>query len=223
MTTPVASRAAFMELPTHVRDKLVAAGVPCSYARNQALFRAGDAGNALYVIVAGRVRVSRESAGHVELLHGEQAGGVLGVIPVFGNTPYPATAIATETTRCVRLSKAAVDRLLLEYPELARFAIAQLANRAQTLLRRIDELTATTVVVRVARHLRERAACGEPFTLGMSQAMFAEEIGTAREVLVRAIAALVNAGAIARAGRARFVVGDARVLAAIAGDGPSRT
>jgi CRP-like cAMP-binding protein len=221
MTVSVAPHAAFMELPAHVRDKLIAAGVPCTYATNQALFRAGDDGTALYVIVSGRVRVSRESAGHVELLHGEQAGGVLGIIPVFGNTAYPATAIATQPTRCIKLSKAALDRLLLEHPELARFAIAQLANRAQTLLRRIDELTATTVVVRVARHLRARAGAGGAFTLGMSQATLAEEIGTAREVLVRAIAALVNAGAIARAGRARFVVRDARVLAAIAGDDPA--
>lgn len=221
MVTPPTPRAAFDELPARVRDKLIAAGVPCTFARNRALFRAGDPGDALYYIVAGRVRVSRESAGHVELLHGEQAGGILGAIPVFGNAPYPATAIAIEPTRCVRLSKAAVDRLLLEHPELARYAIAQLANRAHTLLRRIDELTATTVVARVARHVRARAASDSTFTLGMSQAMLAEEIGTAREVIVRAIASLVNAGAIVRAGRARFVVRDARVLAAIAGDEPA--
>jgi CRP/FNR family transcriptional regulator len=214
--TPATPRDAFAELPARVRDRLVAAGVACTFARNQALFRAGDPGDALYYIVAGRVRVSRESAGRIELLHGEQAGGILGAIPVFGNAPYPATAIAVEPTRCVRLSKAAVDRLLLEHPELARYAIAQLANRAQTLLRRIDELTATTVVARVARVVHARATSGGAFTLGMSQAMLAEEIGTAREVIVRAIGALVNAGAIARAGRARFVVRDAKVLEAIA-------
>ena len=172
--------------------------------------------DALYFIMSGRVRVSRETQERTELLHHEGAGGVLAEIPVFGGGVFPATAIATEQTCCLKLPVAAVRRLLRDEPEFAEYALARLAKRAQTLLHRIDELTATTVSMRIAAYIASRATVA-PFSLGMSQAALAEEIGTAREVVVRAIASLVRAGAIERAGRSKFVVANQSILRALAG------
>jgi CRP/FNR family transcriptional regulator len=217
MTTQSDGDDIFADLPRPVQAKVNAAVIPCRFATNEALFRAGTPATALFVVLEGRVRVSRETAGHVALLHVETAGGVLGEIPVFGGVNYPATAIAAEPTRCAKLPRAAVDRLLVEHPEFSRYAIARLATRAQSLLRRIDELTATTIVARVARHMQARAAEGDAFALGVTQAELAEELGTAREVIVRAIASLVRSGAVARAGRSRFVVRDRAMLQLLGG------
>lgn len=180
------------------------------------LFRAGTPADALYFIMSGRVRVSRETQERTELLHNEGPGGVLAEIPVFGGGAFPATAIATEQTCCLKLPVAAVRRLLRDEPEFAEYALARLARRAQTLLHRIDELTATTVSMRIAAYIASRAS-GAPFSLGMSQAALAEEIGTAREVVVRAIASFVRAGAIERAGRSKFVVANRSILRTMAG------
>lgn len=75
-------------------------------------------------------------------------------------------------------------------------------------MRRIDELTATTITARVADYVRSRSekSLGDEFILGMSQEELARELGTAREVIVRALRALIAAGAIERAGRSRFRV-----------------
>ena len=188
------------------------------YPPNRVLYRAGDDADGLYIILSGRVRVSRLTGRRSRLLHDERAGGVLGEIPVLGGGPFPATAMAVEATRCAHLSRAAVDRLLREAPEFARYAMRRLAARARSLLHRIDELTATTVLVRVARHVlaRAEAAPSAEFTLGVSQAALADELDTAREVVVRSLAALIAAGAIRRAGRSRFVVAKPAVLRAIA-------
>ena len=198
--------------------RIAANAVERRYAKETTLFRAGDPTDGLYIVLAGRVRVSRESADRVELLHTEDVGGVLGEIPVFGGGPFPATAIAQAATRCAHLPMAAVHRLLADDPVFVRFALARLAERSRTLLRRIDELTATTITARVAGYVLARAgeADGMPFTLGMSQEELARELGTAREVIVRALRALVDAGAIARSGRSRFVVANAAVLRAMA-------
>jgi len=210
----------FAGLSSSLWARVEDAATRCRFRPKQVLFRSGTPADALYFVLSGRVRVSRETPDHVELLHHEGPGGVLAEIPVFGGGDFPATAIATEQTHCLKLPVALVRRLLRDEPAFVEYALARLAKRAQTLLQRIDELTATTVSVRIAGYIASHAGAG-PFSLGMSQAALAEEIGTAREVVVRAIGSLVRAGALERVGRSKFVVANWSILRTIAGSGGS--
>jgi CRP/FNR family transcriptional regulator len=201
-----------------VARRVVDAAVVRRYARHAVLFRAGDDAAALYFVLSGRVRVARRASQGASVLHFEEAGGVLGEIPVFGGGPYPATATAVEPVRCAVLPAAAVERLLHEEPEFARFALRRLARRARVVLQRLDELSSYTVTARLASHLlaRARESSSDVLTLGASQAALADGLGTAREVLVRSLRALCDAGAIRRAGRSRFVIVDAARLRELA-------
>jgi CRP-like cAMP-binding protein len=198
--------------------RLARCAVERRFPSGAVLYRAGDDAAGLFIVLAGRVRVSRSVASKSQILHSEGPGGVLGEIPVFGGGGYPATATAAEPTRCAHVPADAVERLLREEPAFARFALRRIAVRARSLLTRIDELTARTIPARVAEFVLKRATRepGAAFTLGMSQASLAEELGTAREVVVRALAALVDAGAIRRAGRSRFEVRRIAILRALA-------
>ena len=206
--------------PAHLLERLGSAMTVRRYRRDQILYRTGAAADGLYVLLSGRVRVFRETVGRAQMLHSETSGGVLGEIPVFSGSRFPATAIAVEPTRCGYLPLDVIERLLQQEPEFARFALRRLAIRAQSLLRRIDELTTTTITARVAQHIIGRASegHGETFTLGISQEALAAELGTAREVVVRALASLVEARAIARRGRARFAIDVRETLLVIAGE-----
>jgi CRP-like cAMP-binding protein len=205
-------------MPGRTVERIAALAGERRYAANRVLYRAGDEADGLYFVLAGRVRVSREAGARARTLHYETAGGVLGEIPVLGGGTFPATAVAAESTRCAHLPLAAVSRLLCDEPDFARWAMHRLATRARSLLQRIDDLTATTVLVRVARHVLTRAESSGTldFTLGLSQEGLASELDTAREVVVRALAALVDAGAIQRTGRSRFAVVRPTILRAIA-------
>jgi CRP/FNR family transcriptional regulator len=210
--------AGFDALPRATSELVGAAAIERRYARAATLYRAGDPANGLYFVLTGRIRVSRETPSRFELLHVEERGGVLGEIPVFGGGEFPATAVAASAARCAHLPLDAVERLLREDPAFARFALRRLAVRARGLLRRIDELTATTITARVAEFVLARANGSDgDFTLGMSQAELAEELGTAREVVVRSLGALVDAGALVRTGRSCFAVKRLTTLRAIAG------
>jgi CRP/FNR family transcriptional regulator len=205
------------ELPKATLARIASGTRERRYVTGTMLYRAGDPADGLYIVLSGRVHVTREVTTSSEFLHAEGPGGVLGEIPVFGGGPFPASARAAESTRCAFLPTELVERLVREDSAFARFALRRLAVRAHALLRRIDELTVTTITARVAGHLLSRAgSSGSDFTLGMSQDALARELGTAREVVVRALASLVGAGAIARTGRSRFVVKQAAVLRAIA-------
>jgi CRP-like cAMP-binding protein len=213
-----ASVPALAELPESLVRRLATLLVPRRFPTRAVLYRAGDPASALYLILSGRVRVAREVARADRVLHFEGPGGVLGEIPLFGGGPYPATATAAEHTRCEVLAAEDVERLVREEPAFARFALRRLAMRARGLLHRLDELTSLGVTARLAAHLLGRAvsAGGGDFTLGSSQEALADELGTAREVLVRSLRALCELGALRRTGRARFAVADLPKLRAAA-------
>jgi CRP/FNR family transcriptional regulator len=188
------------------------------YPRRAVLFRAGEVPAALHFVLAGRVRVARRVEGASSVLHFEEAGGVLGEIPVFGGGSYPATATAVDAVHCAVLSAAVVERLLREEPQFARFALSRVATRARVVLQRLDELSAFTVTARLAGYLHASAdhhGTGAAVELGMSQAALADRLGTAREVVVRSLRALCDAGAIRRIGRSRFIVADDDMLRAM--------
>jgi CRP/FNR family transcriptional regulator, dissimilatory nitrate respiration regulator len=213
-----ASVPAIAELPDALIRRVAAVAVVRRFPTRAVLYRAGDPASALYLILAGRVRVARDLGRADRVLHHEGAGGVLGEIPLFGGGPYPATATAAEPTRCAVLAVDDVERLLVEEPAFARFALRRIAMRARVLLHRLDELTSHGVTARLASHMvaRAGAAAGDDFTLGMSQESLADDLGTAREVLVRSLRALCELGAIRRSGRARFVVASLPKLRAAA-------
>lgn len=210
----VESMPALAGLSDRVAHRVAAAATIERVPRRGVLFRAGDAPAALHFVLSGRVRVARRASDGSSVLHFEEAGGVLGEIPVFGGGPYPATATAAEPVRCAVLSAPVVERLLREEPEFARFALRRLATRARVVLERLDDLASYTVTARLARHLAAMtdASASRELALGMSQAMLADRLGTAREVLVRSLRSLCDAGAIRRVGRSRFVVADSARL-----------
>ncbi|HKH92939.1 MAG TPA: Crp/Fnr family transcriptional regulator [Gemmatimonadaceae bacterium] len=201
-------------LSAPIARRIAVAAVSRRYVRHAVLFRAGDAPAALHFVLGGRVRVARRVEGASSVLHFEDVGGVLGEIPVFGGGPYPATATAVSAVRCAVLSLDVVERLLREEPEFARFALSRLARRAHVVLQRLDELSAYTVTARLAAYLCDVANRDDAgvIELGMSQAALADQLGTAREVLVRSLRALCDAGAIRRIGRSRFALSDADAL-----------
>ena len=203
-----ASVPALTDLDDSLVRRLAGLATPRRFAARAVLYRAGDQASALYLILAGRVRVARERGQGDRVLHFEGAGGVLGEIPLFGGGDYPATATAVEPTRCAVLAAADVERLLREEPEFARFALRRIATRARGLLHRLDELTAHGVTARLAAYVLARADSvrGGDFTLGLSQEALADQLGTVREVVVRSLRALCEQGAIRRTGRARFAV-----------------
>ena len=101
-------------------------------------------------------------------------------------------------------------------PALALLLLERLLRRVQTLVEKIGRLSSQSVVARLASFIIERSSrsTNATFSLGMTQADLAEELGTVREVVVRALRELKNAGAIAARERGRFVVADPVALRA---------
>jgi CRP/FNR family transcriptional regulator len=112
------------------------------------------------------------------------------------------------------LPRERLERAIDDHPEIARLFLRHLARRVRHLVDRLDERSSTGVRARVARRLleKDRASPGEWFALGRTQEELAEELGTVREVVARALSELRESGAAESDGRGRYRVIDSRLL-----------
>ena len=163
------------------------------------------------------------------VIHSGKVGDTLGEVPFFTDSVYPATAIAAEPTRCLFLTHSAVTRAMAADPALAIFFLRRLSQRVETLVERVDQNTVSSVQTRLARFMLERSqapvvasrsrpgkAKRNTFSLGMTQAALAEEIGTVREVVVRELRELRQLGAIESAGDGKYRVSSLETLQQLA-------
>lgn len=202
--------------PDRLRAAFEQHGIRREYRRGATLFRVGSAPAGLHLVERGHIRIVRGRSRPV-VLHYEGPGGMLGETALFGGTPYPATAIASEPTVCHLLPTGRVWQLLAEDPEAAVHFLRRLATRLGGVIDRLDGMSRTSVAARLAHHLLGRPGVreGRPISLGMTQTELAEELGTVREVVVRELRRLRGAGLVRSAGRGLYRVSDPEGLAAI--------
>lgn len=201
--------------------ELAARGVRRVYRTGDTLFTAGAEARGLYIVTSGRVRVVRDASGRRHVLHEEGPGGTLGEVPLFEGGGYPATAVAAEPTTCLIIGRDAIAAAMRADAELAWRFLDRLAARVRTLVERVDRLAARSVPQRlaallVARHESSTRGNGS-VTLGGTQQEVAEELGTVREVVVRAVRTLRASGAIESLGGGRYRVRDPQRLKELAG------
>lgn len=211
----------FVEISDVACRELAARTIARVYEPGETLFTAGAEAQGLYVLTSGRVRVVRDSGGRRHVVHEEGPGGTLGDVPLFEGGGYPATAVAAEPTSCVIVGRDGIAAAMRADPELAWRFLGRLAVRVRTLVERLDGLTARSVPQRlaallIARHERSIRANGS-VTLGGTQQEVAEELGTVREVVVRAVRTLCASGAIESLGGGRYRVRDPQRLKELAG------
>jgi CRP/FNR family transcriptional regulator, dissimilatory nitrate respiration regulator len=216
-------------LTSAARDALLKRSVEKVFSPGDRLWSAGDLSEGIALVLEGKVRIVRVTGDRQTVIHSGEAGSTLGEVPFFTGEAYPATAIASEPTRCLFFTRAALTEAMALDSRLAFFFLRRLSRRVQTLVDKIDQNTASSVQTRLARFILTRdekvrnVASTPPrtkgavaFSLGATQTALAEELGTVREVLVRALRSLREAGAIERAGDGKYRVADVTILRRLA-------
>ena len=181
---------------------------------HQQLIRRGDSINGAYLVLKGVLRVYYiTDEGREATLYRVEAGGacVLALTSTLLDQPYPAWVEAGAAGgTVVRVTSAVFQRLMATEPAFRTFVLNAMASRIFELMRTLEEVTTSTMVRRVAAYLVRNA--GDLGEVAITQTRLAVELGTAREVVFRALRALATQGLIAtQRGRVRVV--DARGLA----------
>lgn len=217
LMTPAELRsiAGFGALPSAAAAALVENGWLREFVAGEALFREGEAAHGIFIVLEGEVRVVRESRGRRHVFHTERRGGTLGEVPFFDGAPYPATALALTAVKLLYIDRDGLARAHHVTPEVALFFLARLAARVRVLLDRIDRLATTDVETRLCAYLLARIQLPQQLIVAITQESLAEELGTVREVVVRALRELRKRHVIASAGRGKIEVVDPAALRAL--------
>jgi hypothetical protein len=103
----------------------------------QTLFKEGDAGDAVYLIVKGSVRVFTGGAGTdrpERVLSELGPGAVIGEMAVLDASPRSATVVALERTRTLRVPGDGFKRVMSERPEMSEAIVAELVKRMRGMM-----------------------------------------------------------------------------------------
>jgi len=111
----------FRDLTPAELDQIIALGRMVTYTKDMTLFKEGDQGEALYVVVEGSICVSKAVPGGKDHpMAFMERGSCFGEMALVDEFPRSATAIASQESRILFIDKQALLRFLEDDPVIAR-------------------------------------------------------------------------------------------------------
>ncbi len=163
-----------------------------SCKKGEIVFREGDAGEAVYFVLNGRVKLVRHtSQGRDVVVDVLGPGRVFGIMAVVSRSKYSAEAQALENTVLAKIPRVEFMEMLSKYPSVAVKTSQELAER----LRSANELINTLAVEKVDRRIAfillklARVSRGDPeeIELPLTRQDIADMAGTTVETAIRVI------------------------------------
>ena len=181
---------------------LAACGQVRTFARGSLIIREGDHGGALYVILAGRVKVFVSDAHGRELVLDHYGPpNAFGELSLDG-LPRSASVRALEATACAVVEREALLAAIRADPEIALRMIATVSTRVRSATVNLKDLALMDVYGRVARLLLAQEYVAGPDGLKWSverltQQEIANRVGASRDMISRILRDLRAGGYIA--------------------------
>lgn len=164
--------------------------------KGQTLFKEGEEGDRLYVVVHGKIKLGRSSSdGRENLLSILGPGEMFGELSLFDPEPRTSTATAVTDARLVSLAHDAVIGLLSSNPQTSLELLRRLAQRLRKSNEVLADLVFADVPGRVAKAIMD---LGERFGVqkddgfhvnhDLTQEELAQLVGASRETVNKALA-----------------------------------
>ncbi len=183
------------DLDAPTRARIAAEALPLRAPAGAVLFRPGDPCRGFVMLRSGRARVDLIAEdGHALLLYRVEPGQACAITTscLFAGEAYSAEGTAETECEGLLLPAPLFARLVEESAAFRTFVLAGFAARLAALMGRIEELSFRSVDARLAAYLLDRA----PGTVAATQQEIAADIGTAREVVSRRLAAFARGGLV---------------------------
>src|SRR5262245_3083487 len=161
-------------------ERIVALAVQRHYRGGELVFSQGDAGDALYAVVAGRIRISAGTADGREMsLNIMEPGDSFGEIALLDGGPRTATATATEATELVSIRRDHLFSLLEREPKVALELLKLCGSRLRWTSGLVEDATLLDAPARLAKRLMSLAELhGQRTKSGVTLKISQEDLAT---------------------------------------------
>lgn len=166
------------------------------------LFHAGDAGDSLYVLLAGKVKISLLSVeGKEAILSLMGPGDVFGEMSLLDGLPRSATVTSLEDCRLMVIGRQDFVQFLKRHADVALNLLAALSQRLRTTNNLVENLSFYHLPSRLARLLMDLGqrhgqvvASGVEIGLRLSQEELGNLVGASRESVNKQLRAWAESG-----------------------------
>ena len=179
------------------------------YKKGQEIFSQGGRANKMFLIKAGRVKLSKITEDGNELtLDIRKAGDFLGENMLLEDTTYPLTATCLEDTLICGFTKQDFEKLVLDHPAIGLQVIKNLSKRIDWLTSRVGSLSFThledrlyNILIQFAQEHGIKSQKGYAIQFPLTHEELGFLVGAHRVSITRAMKALKESGKIIQEGR----------------------
>jgi CRP/FNR family transcriptional regulator, cyclic AMP receptor protein len=181
--------------------------------KGDALFRKGDEGHSLYMIISGRIKILRQSRdGDEMILAVLSAGDFCGEMALLDGLPRSADAVAVEETHLFGLNREDFLAYVMNNEPAVKAILSALSKRLRRADDCLEDIFFLNVAARLAKKLIELAGSSGfqverngPIRLCVTQKDLAGMIGATRESVNKELRALREKKLISLAGNAILI------------------
>jgi CRP/FNR family transcriptional regulator len=174
------------------------------FPRQTPMFWEGKEAQGFYVLITGQAKLVKNSPdGKEYIIRLIGPGETFAEAAVFGDIPYPASAVALEDCQTLYFPKDPFLRHLEASHALARNMLATMSRLLLHLTRQLEDLSLKEVSARLARYILERCealhghiAPDQICDLPTTKTQLAAYLGTISETLSRTLSRFRNLGII---------------------------
>ena len=161
-------------------ERIAALATQRHFRSGEIVFSQGDAGDALYAVVAGRIRISAGTADGREISFNiMEPGDTFGEIALLDGGPRTATATATEATDLVSIRRDHFFALLEREPKVALELLKLCGSRLRWTSGLVEDATLLDAPARLAKRLMSLAELhGQRTKTGVTLRISQEDLAT---------------------------------------------
>jgi CRP/FNR family transcriptional regulator, cyclic AMP receptor protein len=194
--------------------------IPVKVSKGSTLFKEGDAGDRLYVVVEGKLKLGTTSTdGRENLLSILGPGEMFGELSLFDPGPRTATATAVTDARLLSLSNDKVIGWVTQHPKVSLQLLGRLAQRLRRSNEVLADLVFSDVPGRVAKAIMDlgnrfgvKKEDGLHVNHDLTQEELAQLVGASRETVNKALADFAGRGWVRLEPRAVVVLDLERLM-----------
>jgi CRP/FNR family transcriptional regulator, cyclic AMP receptor protein len=129
------------------------------FRRGETIFHLGDPGDALFIVMAGSIKITLPAdSGDEAILATLRPGDFFGELALLDGAPRSATAVAIEATETYILPRDQFRELIATEPVMREALLATLAAEVRRLTHHVEELHFLDITGRLASRLARLAA-----------------------------------------------------------------